>query len=107
MKTSLEFFTTVPSSLPKMVILGEMKELGEISRVEHQRMLDFLQKQSYARVYLVGDIFRELIPANATYHFFEDVEALIKSLNEDPLTGYYILLKGSHSVHLEKAVDNL
>lgn len=107
MKTSLEFFTTVPSSLPKMVILGEMKELGEISRVEHQRMLDFLQKQSYARVYLVGDIFRELIPANATYHFFEDVEALIRSLNEDPLTGYYILLKGSHSVHLEKAVDNL
>ncbi len=27
MKTSLEFFTSIPASLPKMVILGEMKEL--------------------------------------------------------------------------------
>jgi UDP-N-acetylmuramoyl-tripeptide--D-alanyl-D-alanine ligase len=107
MKTSLEFFTSVPSSLPKVVILGEMKELGEISGDEHQRMIDFLLEQSYAGVYLVGNTFREMIPASSSYHFFEDVEALIKSLHEDPLTGYYILLKGSHSVHLEKAVDYL
>lgn len=107
METSLEFFTSVPSSLPKVVILGEMKELGEISGDEHQRMIDFLREQSYAGVYLVGDIFREMIPASSSYHFFENVEALIKSLHEEPLTGYYILLKGSHLVHLEKAVDYL
>lgn len=107
MKTSLEFFTSVPSSLPKVVILGEMKELGEISGDEHQRMINFLREQSYAGVYLVGNNFREMIPASSSYHFFEDVEALIKSLHEEPLTGYYILLKGSHSVHLEKVVDYL
>ncbi|MCE5206140.1 MAG: UDP-N-acetylmuramoyl-tripeptide--D-alanyl-D-alanine ligase [Porphyromonadaceae bacterium] len=107
MKTSLEFFTSVPSSLPKMVILGEMKELGEISQEEHQRMIDFLQRQSYTRIYLVGDTFRKMLPANSSYRFFEDVDALVKSLNDEPLTGYYILLKGSHSVHLEKAVNYL
>ncbi len=107
MKTSLDFFTSVPSSLPKMVILGEMKELGKISGDEHQQMIDFLGKQAYARIYLVGDTFREMIPANSSYRFFEDVDALVKSLNDEPLTGYYILLKGSHSVHLEKAVNYL
>jgi len=107
MKTSLEFFTSIPSSLPKMVILGEMKELGEISLEEHQKMIDFLQRQSYTRIYLVGGIFSEMMPADESYLFFEDVEALVKSLQEEPLTGYYILLKGSHSVHLEKVVDRL
>lgn len=107
MKTSLEFFTSIPSSLPKMVILGEMKELGEISLEEHQKMIDFLQRQSYTRIYLVGGIFSKMMPADESYLFFEDVEALVKSLQEEPLTGYYILLKGSHSVHLEKVVDRL
>jgi UDP-N-acetylmuramoyl-tripeptide--D-alanyl-D-alanine ligase len=107
MKASLDFFTSIPSSQPKMVILGEMKELGEMSEPEHRAMVDFLQKQSYDRVYLVGDRFRNLIPSDGSYRYFEDVESLIASLNVEPVTGHYILLKGSHSVHLEKAIDYL
>ena len=104
MKASLDFFTSIPSSLPKMVILGEMKELGESSDAEHQKMLHFLEQQSYDRVYLVGSAFRKF---NTSHRFFENVEALIESLNAEPVTGHYILLKGSHSVQLEKVVDYL
>jgi len=107
MKASLDFFTSIPSSMPKMVILGEMKELGAISEEEHLKVVDFLKNQSYDRVYLVGNVFRNLIPSDESYRFFEDVESLIESLNAHPVTGHYILLKGSHSVHLEKAVDSL
>ncbi len=104
MKASLDFFTSIPSSLPKMVILGEMKELGERSDEEHQKMLHFLAQQSYSQVYLVGSAFRKF---KTSHRFFENVEALIDSLQAEPVTGHYILLKGSHSVHLEKAVDYL
>jgi len=44
MKASLDFFTSIPSSLPKMVILGEMKELGEASEEEHIKLVDSLKK---------------------------------------------------------------
>jgi len=104
MKASLDFFTSIPSTLPKMVILGEMKELGEKSVEEHQKLLNFLSQQSFDRIYLVGDIFRKL---NTTHLFFENVEVLIQSLQKEPVNGHYILLKGSHSVHLEKVVDYL
>jgi UDP-N-acetylmuramoyl-tripeptide--D-alanyl-D-alanine ligase len=86
------------------VILGEMKELGEKSVEEHQKLLNFLSQQSFDRIYLVGDIFRKL---NTTHLFFENVEVLIQSLQKEPVNGHYILLKGSHSVHLEKVVDYL
>lgn len=104
MKASLDFFTSIQSTLPKMVILGEMKELGEKSVEEHQKLLNFLSQQSFDRIYLVGDIFRKL---NTTHLFFENVEVLIQSLQKEPVNGHYILLKGSHSVHLEKVVDYL
>lgn len=107
MKASLDFFVSIPTSLPKMVILGEMKELGEISDEEHQRMVDFIKNQTFDRVYLVGNDFKDLIPDNASYRFFENVDSLIESLKTDPVKGHYLLLKGSHSVHLEKAVDYL
>ncbi|MEN6589236.1 MAG: UDP-N-acetylmuramoyl-tripeptide--D-alanyl-D-alanine ligase, partial [Proteiniphilum sp.] len=83
------------------------KELCAICEEEHLWIVNFIKNQSYDRVYLVGNVFRNLIPSDESYRFFEDVESLIASLNAEPVTGHYILLKGSHAVHLEKAVDNL
>lgn len=107
MKVSLEFFGSVPTSLPKVVILGEMKELGESSDEEHEKMVQFLKDQPYEKVYLVGSVFRKWIPETDKFILFDDVDKLIESLEKSPLSNRYILLKGSHSVHLEKAVDSL
>ncbi len=107
MKASLEFFSSVPTSLPKMVILGEMKELGESSDEEHEKMVQFLKKQPYDKVYLVGPVFNRWISESDNFRLFDDVDQLIESLKKEPLSNRYILLKGSHSIHLEKAVDNL
>jgi len=107
MKASLEFFSSVPTSLPKMVILGEMRELGESSDEEHEKMVQFLKKQPYDKVYLVGPVFNRWISESDNFRLFDDVDQLIESLKKEPLSNRYILLKGSHSIHLEKAVDNL
>lgn len=104
MKAMLEFFAKIPTDLPKAVILGEMKELGAIAEEEHAKMLEFLHRQTFEKMYLVGSIFKktEKLP-NAC--FFETVEELTEELKQHPLTGHYVLLKGSNSVHLEKAVE--
>lgn len=107
MKASLEFFTSIPTTLPKMVILGEMKELGDVGDEEHRKMVQFLRKQPYDRAYLVGSVFKNQTDAGDIFHLFEDVDELIGILKKEPVSNHYILLKGSHSIHLEKAVDYL
>ena len=107
MKASLEFFATVPTSLPKMVILGEMKELGDTAHEEHQRLIDFLLSHPFNKVVLVGKIFKEIPVPKGEFLVFDDVEALVKKLVKKPVKKHYVLLKGSHSVGLEKAIDYL
>ncbi len=107
MKASLEFFSSVPTSLPKMVILGEMNELGESSDEEHEKMIQFLKRQPYDKLYLVGAVFSRWIRENEDIRLFDDVNQLIETLKIEPVCNYYILLKGSHSVHLEKAIGHL
>lgn len=105
MKASLEFFSTIPSAMPKMVILGEMKELGKGSEEAHQKLIHFLKEETFEKIYLVGDLFKGF-PKN-NFQLFDNPEALIAELKTKPIKGYYILLKGSHSVHLEKVIDYL
>ncbi len=107
MKASLEFFATIPTSLPKMVVIGEMKELGETAMEEHQHLLDFLAEQPMGKVILVGELFRKFPFIKPYYELYDRVEELIERLQKEPITRHYILLKGSHSVSLEKAIDYL
>lgn len=110
MKAMLDFFSKIKSDLPKAVILGEMKELGPIAEEEHKKMLEYLREQSFDKIYLVGSIFvsngLSVKDLNNTLAF-ETVEQLIEQLKQDPLNGYYTLLKGSNSVHLEKTIPFL
>ena len=107
MKTSLDFFASIPTILPKMVILGEMKELGAFSVEEHKKMIDYLEKQTFTLKYLVGSIFKNLIKDDDKCRYFENVEELIKELESNPVSNHYIFLKGSHSVQLEKVISYL
>ena len=106
MKAMLDFFAKIPTDLPKAVILGEMKELGSIAAEEHRKMLEYLGEQSFDRTYLVGGIFKETEKLPRA-QVFETVEQLTDELKKNPLKGHYVLLKGSHSVHLEKTIPFL
>lgn len=107
MKTSLDFFTSIPTSLPKMVILGEMKELGDVSEEEHRKMVKYLEKQSFSLRYLVGVVFKDLLEEKENCRYFENVDDLIKELENNPVKDYYIFIKGSHSVQLDKVISYL
>ena len=107
MKTSLDFFKSIPSTLPKMVVLGEMKELGDISKDEHGEMLKYLHKQSFSQIYLVGTIFKKMVIEDERFNVFENVNELIEKLKEEPVKDYYIFLKGSNSVQLDKSIEYL
>ena len=85
-------------------ILGAMRELGDYSHLEHQNIVNMLAERKADTVFLVG---KEYMQTTSPYSVFEDVEQLHKYLEEQPLKGKYILLKGSRSTQMEKLLDVL
>lgn len=88
----------------KMLILGDMRELGADSEAEHQKIVDYLQEQGFQEVMLVGALFA------ATRHSFPSyphVDKLIEAFDKSKPTGMTILIKGSNGIKLSKLADYL
>ena len=88
----------------KMVILGDMKELGEASREEHQKVVDYLKECGFDRVVLVGP---EFAAATHSYQTFQHVDEVLADIRIHKPQGYYILIKGSNSMKLSQLLEYL
>ncbi len=96
MQAAIDNFQLMEVS-PKMVILGMMGELGEVSREEHQKVVDRLQAAGFDEVWLVGSEFEKI---DSPFRTFHDVEAVKAAIAERQPQHHYILIKGSNSVKL-------
>ena len=88
----------------KVLILGDMKELGPDTDMEHQKIADYISHHNFDAAMLVGDNFSRIktdIPR------FKNMDGLQDYLLSHPLQDSYILLKGSRSVQLEKCIEFL
>lgn len=88
----------------KLLILGDMRELGEDSANEHQHIVDLLTESGLKKVFLVGECFSE------TKHDFQQyasVDELISCIVQHPPKGQTILIKGSRGIKLEKVIPYL
>lgn len=103
MKAALENFSHLDVK-NKTLILGEMKELGQDSKLEHQKIIDFISDNQFSNVFLVGDSF---VSMETPYHNYRNVDDLKKDLEENPIKDSYILIKGSRGIQLEKCLDTL
>ncbi len=101
---NLQMLQSSNLQMPKAYILGAMRELGEYSHLEHQNIVNMLLERKADKVLLVGAEYKE---TTAPYPVFDDVEALCRHLEQEPLSGYRILLKGSRSNQLEKVIPLL
>ena len=88
----------------KAVILGDMFELGDQSQQEHQKIVDLLDKSAFDKVILVGERFGA-IPSD--FIKIADTASLIAYIEKEQLSGYTVLVKGSHGMRLDKCVDQL
>jgi UDP-N-acetylmuramoyl-tripeptide--D-alanyl-D-alanine ligase len=90
----------------KCLILGDMLELGNSSAEEHQKIIDFIDGQTFSEVFLVGAQFKDTIDLTQKKKF-DQVELLANYLKTTPLENKLILIKGSRGIHLEKILDLL
>jgi len=86
----------------KMVIIGDMRELGADSELEHRKIMDVLAGMPLEEVWLVGENFASLNYQNIRIspRYFKDVEEVKKELANNPLSGKTILIKGSNGTKL-------
>lgn len=110
MKAALENFALISHSR-RMVILGEMKELGDASAEEHRRTLAQLAAMPCDCVWLVGEAFKEAlreVPLEGkACRTFACVDEVKEALRQAPVSGWLILIKGSNSTRLYQLPEYL
>jgi UDP-N-acetylmuramoyl-tripeptide--D-alanyl-D-alanine ligase len=90
----------------KMLILGDMLELGEESRNEHIKILNIIEDAKITDVILVGPIFCEAAKG-LNFNCYNDSKEAATGIKEEHITGKAILLKASRGIRLESIVKYL
>ncbi|MBN1463162.1 MAG: UDP-N-acetylmuramoyl-tripeptide--D-alanyl-D-alanine ligase [Paludibacteraceae bacterium] len=103
MRAAIQNFAAMEAP-KKALILGDMLELGNDSGTEHQCIVDLLVENKFDKVFLVGECFSK---TNTNYPVFSDVIALISEIPKQKFQNYYILIKGSRGIKLEKTLSYL
>ena len=88
----------------KMLILGDMRELGAESAIEHQKIVDYIKEGDFEKVWLVGEQFAA---AQHSFKTYANVQEVIKELETNKPKGYTILIKGSNGIKLSSTVEHL
>lgn len=89
-----------------LLILGDMRELGQDSEAEHRNILDLLDELNYQAAFLVGQEF-STYNKNAKWMTFASSDELCRYLETHPTNGKDILVKGSRGIRLETILPML
>lgn len=100
MQAALENFSLMEAT-GKMLILGDMRELGDSSQEEHARITNLIKSLGFTDVFLVGEEFRKANAATqAGFRTFIDTTEMAGFIRESAISGKTILIKGSNSMKL-------
>ena len=106
MKVSIQSFIKLRGT-KKILILGDMHEIGKTSIIEHGRILNSIKKNKDLKIFLVGNIFNQLKFNSERIQFFYKTKELISHLKKNLIVDCTILLKGSRKISLEKLIPFL
>lgn len=99
MKAALEHFSQIEAS-SKMVILGDMMELGTSGHEEHEKIISLANELGFENLFFIGETFYAVAGMHKD-NFFRDSREAESWFLEHPVNGKTILLKGSRKMQLE------
>lgn len=102
MELALTNFNNLPTNSPKMVILGEMLELGDYAQEEHTK-IGAIATKLFSNIILVGKSFKHIDECQ----WFENHADCINHLKSNPKKGFTILIKASRGVGLDRVLEYL
>jgi UDP-N-acetylmuramoyl-tripeptide--D-alanyl-D-alanine ligase len=115
MRSAISTFHRLYTGRKKYLLLGDMLELGGMSRVLHERVAFFIRKYKFDKIFLYGEnmynsaykvLCRSKYYKDRVFHF-DNKEDLSKALRENLDGNVAILLKGSRALMLEEIVHKI
>ncbi|WP_317900184.1 UDP-N-acetylmuramoyl-tripeptide--D-alanyl-D-alanine ligase [Aurantibacillus circumpalustris] len=103
MKVAIENFATYKAE-NKLLLLGDMYELGEYSIEEHQRIIDLLKEKKFKNVILVGEEFFKLSEGNPIAIGYKNFRTTLECkdyLQKAKVSENTVLIKGSRGMKME------
>ncbi|MBL3657088.1 UDP-N-acetylmuramoyl-tripeptide--D-alanyl-D-alanine ligase [Fulvivirga sediminis] len=91
----------------KIIILGDMKELGPESDLEHEKLGATLSEKQFTDIYLCGELIQPALKHVPEANYFTSRKELIEALKETEFSDSVILIKASRSLGLEEIVEYL
>lgn len=114
MKAALDYFSEIKIDGEKIVVLGDILELGEASKSFHEDLADAVDLDAYKFVYLYGDemqaLYDKLVTddnADKLKHFSGAKDSLIDAIKRNAESGDAVLFKSSNGTDLLAVVDAL
>ncbi len=89
----------------KVMILGDMFELGTESLKEHENILNLITDAS-VDCHFVGKDFYAVKQQKSNYHFYENFEQLKSNIVFNSIQNKTILIKGSRGMALERIIED-
>jgi UDP-N-acetylmuramoyl-tripeptide--D-alanyl-D-alanine ligase len=105
MEASIRNFLQIDKA-NKVMILGDMLELGDDAESEHQKIADLVTQSGVGDVFWVGKNFYNSTHPNIAMKYL-NVDDLIKNMEKHYFDGKFILIKGSRGIKLEKVLEIL
>ncbi len=109
MKAALDNFEQMEDE-NKIILMGNMGELGHDSLKEHRNLLARLKSMEAKKIALVGAEFQKALDEDGgadNIRYFATSSDLAVYLGEEPLESCLILVKGSRSTAMEKVIPLL
>lgn len=110
LSSALKYFVKESGKNNKIAVLGDMKELGEFEEKYHREIGREISKLNFKMVIGVGSAIKYLVDevkGSTETHVVGDQKEVLPFLKPYLRRGNYILIKGSHSIGLDKLVDAL
>ena len=89
---------------PKIIILGDMFELGDSSASEHAALGQLIAPLGFEKVLLVGSHMQHALVHLPSAYYFPDKFGLHTWLQDHPITDSFLLVKGSRGIQLESVL---
>jgi UDP-N-acetylmuramoyl-tripeptide--D-alanyl-D-alanine ligase len=106
MKVAIENFIQLKAE-NKIVVLGDMRELGEEGPAEHLALGKLIASGGFQTVVLFGELMQDALPALPNAYYFTDKFSLHNWLIDKQIDNATILIKGSRGVKLETVLPFL
>jgi UDP-N-acetylmuramoyl-tripeptide--D-alanyl-D-alanine ligase len=103
MKSAIESFEKVEGN--KIVILGDMFELGKYQKQEHEKIIEVCNSKKIDKCIFIGEIFYRLKNNISSNYFYKNKTDFFKNNNQIDETN--ILIKGSRGMKMEEIFNKI